>query len=107
MTIALVLAACSGGANEARTTGNEEADPQTTEDEAPRPEIDPETACGRTLACCRAYAAAIPNVVEDSACAGVYEALVADDADARCQRMSAGWREALTHLSGEAPAVCE
>jgi hypothetical protein len=105
--LAILIAACSGSANDAHTTGAREADPRApNEPSVDRPEIDPESVCGRSLACCRAYAQAIPNVVEDSACAGVYEALGTEDPDARCENMKAGWREALVHLNGGA-AACE
>jgi hypothetical protein len=109
-----MLLGCSGANGEHRPHEPNDpplVDPDPTprvDDPDPRPPVDPETACGRALACCRAYARAIPSVVEDSVCAGIYEAIERDDADARCGRMARGWREALQRLSedGTAPAEC-
>lgn len=75
----------------------------------PEPEavLDPATMCGRAEACCRAFAAAVPNVVEESACAGPADAAGAGDADGRCERMMAGWRTVLErHPDAEPPPEC-
>src|SRR6185295_3522114 len=81
-----------------------EPDPPAEEPRAGEPvhpEIDPGSSCGRALACCRAYCAAIPEVPEASACEGIYEALdAAPDPDARCRMMADGWGQALQHLRG-------
>jgi hypothetical protein len=74
-----------------------------SEPEPPRVELDPATACGRALACCRAFAGFVPHVVESSACAGVYEASDTADPDGRCDLMKEGWRQALANLP-DAPA---
>ncbi len=106
------LAACSGSGNERATSGSEQAERTSAQedrsaDEPDRPAVDPESSCGHALACCRAYANAMPNVVERSACEGVYEALELPDPDARCGAMTVGWRDALVHLTANAPAECE
>ncbi|HJL18104.1 MAG TPA: hypothetical protein RMH99_20745, partial [Sandaracinaceae bacterium LLY-WYZ-13_1] len=74
---------------------------------APAAAPDPGSACGRALACCRAYAEAVPNVVADSACAGPAEVADRPDADARCRAMAAGWRETLALLPDvDPPEAC-
>lgn len=92
------------------TVGDEQTSVPPTEPAAPSPEprptLDAQTACGHALRCCRAFADTLPNVVESTACAGPFEAADAEDADARCTRMQEGWREALLHATGEAPATC-
>lgn len=112
--LALLVAFGCSGANGDHDP-QEPSDPVADEDpgsppveEDPRPPVDPDTVCGRALACCRAYAAAIPNVVEESACAGIYDAIEGPSPDASCARMSRGWREALARMSedGSAPPEC-
>jgi hypothetical protein len=71
-----------------------------------RREPEPGSSCGRALECCRAYTSVISDVVEASACVGVYEALDAQGADARCLAMTLGWRSALERARGEAPEPC-
>ncbi len=106
--LASILTACSG-ANGAEPRPLPETQPAP---EAPEPsepaevELDPSSPCGRALACCHAYASAIPDVVEDSACRGPGEAHALADADRRCRGMSAGWREALERL-GQPTDSCE
>ncbi|MCZ7687298.1 MAG: hypothetical protein M5U28_54605 [Sandaracinaceae bacterium] len=106
---ALLSATCSGanGAEPrpepAEVPAEPPAGPSAREEELPEP--DPSSTCGRALACCRAYAAAIPDVVEASACRGVFEAASAED-ERRCRAMSRGWREALARL-GDAPEACD
>jgi len=78
----------------------ETATEDTPEADAP---LDPSSACGRAEVCCRAFAAAISDVVEASACSGPREASSTSDADARCERMSAGWRETLERLPSAPP----
>lgn len=104
--LALLALACSG-ANGAEPPPiqprSEEPAPEPPPEPEPavsptRAEPDPDSACGRALACCRAYASAVPDVVESSACAGVFEA-AETGADARCDAMKEGWRQVLTHLS--------
>ena len=69
--------------------------------------LDPDTACGRALACCRAFAEATPNVLAEHACVGPAEASTADDADERCARMTEGWRVALERNPDvEPPGAC-
>ena len=108
LTALLVALGCSG-ANRAEPRASapreapHEARPAEPEPEPARVELDPATACGRALACCRAFAATLPHVVETSACAGVYEASDTDDPDGRCDRMKEGWRQALANLP-DAPA---
>ncbi len=69
--------------------------------------LDPATTCGRAQACCRAFAAATPNVVSASACAETVEAAEREDADARCERMIVGWRIALDRNADvEPPPTC-
>ena len=71
------------------------------------PTLDPETACGRALACCEAFAAAFENVVASSACRGPVDASEAEDAAARCDRMTLGWRVALErHETASPPTAC-
>lgn len=108
----LALSACSGANGENRPTDpaelGEDVESGEPVEQDTRPHIDPDTACGRALACCRAFCGAFPNVVENSACAGVYEALESPDPDARCRAMCAGWRQALERLSEDRtpPAEC-
>lgn len=116
LTALFVMGACSGEdrATERPTTVGNERAPVTSEPDpepepepaAPLPTLEEATICGQALRCCRAFAEALPNVVESSACAGPFEAAEAYDADARCSLMQAGWREALFHATGAAPAVC-
>jgi hypothetical protein len=82
------------------------AEPEAAEEDR-RPEIDPSTACGRALECCRVYCAGVGNVPEESACEGVYEAIDGEDPDGHCRRMAVGWGEALRHLRGESPTECQ
>ena len=94
----------TGGAEVERPTPPEEppAEPEPAE-----PVLDPETVCGQARACCEAFAAAIPNVVVRSACRGPIDASADADADARCEAMRAGWREALAlHSAAEPPPEC-
>jgi hypothetical protein len=109
------MLACSGATGgEARTRGTpSEEGPARTEpappaagEQHPRREPSPGSVCDLALACCRAYTSAVPDVVESSACAGVYEALDLADADARCERMRTGWRSAFEHLDVEVPESC-
>lgn len=107
----LVMGACSGeeAARDPEPTGGAEQSQTETERAEPTVEhepLDPDTACGRAEACCRAFAAAMPNVVAESACVGPREVHERADADARCDAMRAGWSEALTLRSGEAPEAC-
>ncbi len=108
---AWLVLGCSGGAEPRVERMPEPSDEASTVEPAPvaepaAPELDPGSACGRALACCRAYAGAIEDVVESSACAGPSEASEAPDADARCDAMKEGWRDALIHLRGEPPEAC-
>jgi hypothetical protein len=105
ISIFALFVACSSGTNEPRTTRTEATETAQGED-APHAPIDPSTACGHALACCRAYAHAMPDVVERSACAGIYDALDQPEPDQHCRMMTAGWRDALVHLNGSAPADC-
>lgn len=74
---------------------------------APEDRLDPTTTCGRAEVCCRAFAAAVPNVDEESACVGPAEAAESGAADERCERMTAGWRAALErHPGAEPPPEC-
>ena len=108
----LVMGACSGeeAAREPEPTGGAEESQSDTERTLPpaleHDPLDPDSACGRAEACCRAFAAAIPNVVAESACVGPREVHERADADVRCDAMRAGWREALTLQTGEAPDAC-
>lgn len=107
--VSSLLAGCGSPADEPHATGGAEA-----LEEAPSPAssdepaaLDPDSVCGRALACCEAYAAAIPNVVPEAACAGPAEATADADADERCRRMIAGWRETLELLPDvEPPPSC-
>ncbi|HEY8432256.1 MAG TPA: hypothetical protein VIL20_27980 [Sandaracinaceae bacterium] len=107
----LLCAACSGanGSAEPRPRPEPERPVAPAREEEPAapslPDPDPASTCGRALACCRAYAAAIPDVVEDSACRGVREAASEGNADARCRAIAEGWRQALA-LRGGAPEEC-
>lgn len=107
------VAACSGASGEPRATPSEES--ETSVEPVPEPtpavqderrEPDPASTCGRALACCRAYVGAMPDVIEASACAGVFEASDAPDPDRRCRTMTTGWRRALERMQGEAPDGC-
>lgn len=110
MVACLLVASCSranGGEPRPRAAPEPAAVEETEAPAEPAlPEPDPDSTCGHALACCRAYASAIPDVVEESACHGVLEAAAEEDPDARCRVMTAGWRQALEHLSGEAPEAC-
>lgn len=115
MTALLVMGACSGEERTSEapaTVGDERTAPTATPEppppapSEPLPTLDEGTTCGQALRCCRAFADAVPNVVESSACAGPFEAAEAEDAEARCALMQAGWREALFHATGEPPASC-
>ncbi len=113
MLIALALASCSGTSNaephaararEVVARPQPAPEPEVVGEAAPEP--DPSSTCGQALACCRAYASSIPDVVESSACAGAREAASDPEGDARCRAMKEGWRQALAHLSGEPPDAC-
>ncbi len=116
-TLLAVLASCSGATGgEARPTPGEERatgptpdEPSETvgEPEAPLREPDPDSRCGRALACCRAFVRAMPDVSEASACAGIFEVQDQAVADQRCGAMMGGWRTTLEHLSGEPPPTCQ
>ncbi|MFK7991828.1 MAG: hypothetical protein AB8I08_37775 [Sandaracinaceae bacterium] len=116
LTALMVMGACSGeerAAETPATMGDERAEPAPPPELAPAPApseplptLDEDTACGQALLCCRAFAEAVPHVVESSACVGPFEAAEAEDADAQCALMQAGWREALFHATGEPPASC-
>lgn len=115
ISAALLALACSGanGAEPRASEPRPREEPAQEEPVAPapepevaaRPEPASDSACGRALACCRAYTTAVPDVVESSACAGVYEA-AESGADARCDAMKEGWRQALDALSGAPSDAC-
>lgn len=105
----LLSATCSGARDaeprpEPAVVPPERAAPEPSAREDALPEPEPSSTCGRALACCRAYAAAIPDVVEASACRGVFEAASSED-ERRCRAMTRGWGEALARL-GDAPEAC-
>lgn len=112
----LVALGCSGASRTEPRAGapREEPPREIAHDEPPPPEpeparveLDPATACGRALACCRAFAATLPHVVESSACAGVYEASDTADPDGRCDLMKEGWRQALANLPDAPADACD
>lgn len=79
--------------------------PQVAEPAVVREEPPADSACGRALTCCRAYVSTVPDVVEESACAGVYDA-AERGAEADCVRMHKGWQQVLVHLP-EGDAACQ
>jgi hypothetical protein len=101
-------ASCSGASGSEPRHATEPAspsEPTPSGEEDAVPEPDPSSTCGRALACCRAYARAIPDVVEQSACSGVLDAAPTPQAEPRCRAMATGWRQAL-ELLVEAPDAC-
>ena len=113
LTALLAMGACSGEEavpEPAPTGGDEEPtehpSPPPPEPAPELPQLDPETACGRALGCCRAFVEIVPNAVESSACAGPLESADTPDADPHCEMMAAGWGETLRLARGEAPASC-
>ena len=113
-----VVVACSGepppqpihaGEAEARRSSSaapaSAVSPPEAEPEEP-PETEVEGPCGESLRCCRAFVAAIPHVVESSACAGVMEAVASERAERRCRALTAGWALALGYTPDGAPVDC-
>ena len=103
----LVALGCSGVTEPRASAPRPREEAASREEPAPEAELarvepDPDSACGRALACCRAFAVTLPHVIEASACAGVYEAADTADPDRRCDAMKEGWRQALASLP-EAP----
>lgn len=112
LVLAFGLVGCSGatgGEPRPRALHGEEATPEpapVVNPLPPPPEPEAGSPCARALACCRAYVGAVPDVVEQSACAGVFEALELEAPDVRCDGMREGWRQALAHLEDEDPESC-
>ena len=83
---------------------NPPAGPEESEEPAP---LDLATACGRAEQCCFAFAAAVPHVRRETACAGPREATDTDEPDPACDRMRVGWHHALERLNPEdIPEAC-
>lgn len=97
LLLALLLWGCSG--DPAPPTPRPVAPAETAEASEAPPRLS--ASCEQAVVCCEAYAAMMPNVSAESACAGARE-----DDEAACVRMRRGWRAALEQM-GEVPSACE
>ena len=95
--LSLLVVACSGDPAPPSPTPRAPAAEPGEASQTPPPLGE---ACARAVECCEAYAAAMPNVSADSACAGARE-----DDPAACARMRRGWRAALEQM-GDVPGAC-